>query len=41
MNERIAGKSFVNVWTSIDYMLKVILAIIIDNFSIRRRRGKK
>ncbi len=38
MNERIGGKSFVNPWTSIDYMIKVNLAVIID--SINFRKGK-
>ena len=38
MNERKAGKSFVNPWTSSLYMIKVSLAIIVD--SIFRTGGK-
>ena len=38
MNERIAGKSFVNPLTSIDYMVKVTLAIPITAHIYRRRR---
>lgn len=36
MKERTSGKSFVNIGTSVIYMLKVSLAIILD--SIRRKR---
>lgn len=38
MNEREGGVSFVTPLKSIDYMLKVILAIIIDSISFRKRR---
>lgn len=40
MNERERGTSFVTPLKSIDYMLKVILAIIIDSISFRKRREK-
>ena len=40
MNEREGGTSFVTPLKSIDYMLKVILAIIIDSISFRKRRKK-
>lgn len=40
MNERIAGKSFVTPFKSVDYMIKVLLAIIIDSISFKRRRKK-
>lgn len=40
MNERVAGTSFIKLWTPIDYMVKVVLAIIIDSISFRRG-GKK
>lgn len=40
MKERIAGKSFVSIWTSIDYMVKVVLAIIIDSVSIKKGKVK-
>lgn len=40
MNERTGGKSSINVWKSVDYMVKVVLAIIIDSISFRKR-GKK
>lgn len=40
MNERIGGKSFVTPFKSIDYMIKVVLAIIIDSISLRKRREK-
>ena len=39
MNERIGGKSSINVWKSIDYMIKVSLAVIID--SIHFRKGNR
>ncbi len=43
MNERKAGKSFVNIWTSADYMIKVVLSILIDSIRIRNKvkKGKK
>lgn len=40
MNERTSGKSFVTPWKSVDYMIKVVLAIIIDSISFRKRRSK-
>ncbi len=40
MNERKAGKSFVTPLKSIDYMVKVVLAIIVDSISFRKRRKK-
>lgn len=40
MNERKAGKSFVTPIKSIDYMVKVILAIIVDSISFKKRRKK-
>lgn len=40
MNERTGGKSSINVWKSVDYMVKVVLAIIIDSISLRKRRKK-
>lgn len=36
MKERGSGKSFVNIWTSITYMLKVSIAIIIDSIKIHK-----
>ncbi len=41
MNERLAGNSSIRFWKPADYMIKVILAIIIDSISFRRKRGKK
>lgn len=40
MNERKEGKSFVTPLKSIDYMVKVVLAIIVDSISLRKRRKK-
>lgn len=40
MNERIGGKSSINVWKSVDYMVKVVFAIIIDSISLKKRRKK-
>lgn len=39
MKERIGGKSFVNPWTSIKYMVKVSLAIIIDSIRLKNNKG--
>lgn len=39
MKERIGGKSFVNPWTSIKYMVKVSLAIIIDSIRLKTNKG--
>lgn len=41
MNERIGGVSSIRLWKTIDYMVKVVLAIIIDSISFRKRGGKK
>lgn len=41
MNERTGGKSSINIWKSVDYMVKVLSAIIIDSISLKRRKGKK
>ena len=41
MNERIGGKSSINVWKSIDYMLKVSLAVIIDSIHFRKKGERK
>ena len=42
MNEREGGTSSIsnNFWKPIDYMLKVVLATIIDSISFRKRGGK-
>lgn len=36
MNERKEGKSSINAWKSINYMVKVSMAIIIDSFNKRK-----
>ena len=41
MNKRAGGTSSIRLWKSVDYMLKVVLAIIIDSISFRKRGGKK
>ena len=41
MNERIGGVSSIRLWKTVDYMLKVILAIIIDSISFRKKGRKK
>ncbi len=41
MNERKEGKSFVTPLKSIDYMVKVVLAIIVDSISLKKRRKKQ
>ena len=43
MNEREAGVSSLtkNIWKPIDYMVKVVLAIIVDSISFKRKGGKK
>ena len=43
MNERQGGKSSISAWKSIQYMIKVSLAIIINSLSIKnlKRRKKK
>lgn len=43
MNEREGGVSSItkNFWKPVDYMMKVVLAIIIDSISFRKKGGKK
>lgn len=41
MNERTGGKSSINIWKSVDYMVKVLSSIIIDSISLRRKKGKQ
>ena len=41
MNERKGGVSSIRLWKTVDCMLKVVLAIIIDSISFRKRGGKK
>lgn len=43
MNEREGGNSSltINFWKPIDYMIKVVLAIIVDSISFRRKGGKR
>lgn len=41
MNQRTGGVSSIRLWKSIDYMVKVVLAIIIDSISLRKIGGKK
>ena len=41
MNERTGGVSSIRLWKSVDYMVKVVLAIIVDSVSLRRIGGKK
>ena len=43
MNEREAGVSSItkNFWKPADYMIKVVLAIIVDSISFRKRGGNK
>lgn len=40
MNERIGGVSSIRFLKTADYMIKVVLAIIIDSISFRKRRKK-
>lgn len=40
MNERVGGKSSINIWKSVDYMIKVSLAVIIDSINLKRK-GRK
>ncbi len=40
MNERTGGVSSIRLFKTIDYMAKVVLAIIIDSISFRKRRKK-
>jgi len=41
MNAREGGKSSIRLFKTVDYMLKVVLAIIIDSISLRKKRRKK
>jgi len=41
MNERTGGVSSIRLWKTVDYMLKVVLAIIVDSISLRRIGGRK
>lgn len=41
MNQRISGKSFVNPWTSLIYMIKVIFSIGILSIGFKTFRGKQ
>ena len=38
MNERTGGKSSIRAWKTIQYMVRVSLAIIINSLSLKRRR---
>ncbi len=37
MNERTGGKSSINIWKSIDYMIKVSIAVILDSISFNKK----
>lgn len=41
MNARTGGVSSIRLGKTVDYMIKVVLAIIIDSISFRKRGGKK
>jgi len=41
MNERKGGVSSIRFWKTVDYMTKVVLAIIVDSISFKKRREKK
>ena len=41
MNERQGGKSSINMWKSVDYMFKVVIAILIDSIGIKSKRRKE
>ena len=41
MNEREGGVSSIRFGKTVDYMVKVVMAIIIDSVSFRRKRRKK
>lgn len=41
MNERTGGVSSIRLWKTADYMVKVVLSIIIDSISFKKRGGKK
>ena len=40
MNERIGGKSSIRFFKTVDYMSKVVLAIIMDSINLKRKRRK-
>lgn len=40
MNERQGGTSSIHFWKSADYMIKVVLAIIIDTINFKKKGGK-
>lgn len=41
MNERSGGVSSIRLWKPVDYMVKVVLAIIVDSVSFRRKRRNR
>ena len=41
MNERTGGKSSINIWKSVDYMIKVSFAVILDSISFSKKGGTK
>ena len=41
MNERTGGVSSIRLWKTVDYMVKVVLAIIIDSISFKKKGGNK
>ena len=41
MNERTGGKSSINIWKSVDYMLKVSIAVILDFIQYNRKGETK
>ncbi|MBR2743803.1 MAG: glycosyltransferase family 2 protein [Clostridia bacterium] len=41
MNERNGGTSSIRLWKSVDYMGKVLLSILVDSISFRKKRRKK
>ena len=41
MNERIGGKSSINIWKSVDYMVKVSIAVILDSINFRKKGETK
>lgn len=40
MNERTGGTSSINIWKSVDYMIKVNLAVIIDSINLKKKGVK-
>lgn len=41
MNKRDGGVSSIRLWKTVDYMVKVVLAIMVDSISLRRKLGGK